>query len=386
MSSIEIPLLPLAPEQTGTTTIEEFLQAETTPEAVVARIHELKAKLRDEIVILGHHYQRDDIIQFADRTGDSFELARYAASIPDRKFIIFCGVHFMAETADVLSAPHQKVILPDLKAGCSMSDMARAEQVFDAWDALGEAIDMKKVCPITYMNSSAAIKAFCGEHGGAVSTSSNNKFLFEWAFAQGFEKIFFFPDQHLGRNTAYFQMGIPLDEIALYDQSQHGLGGLTPEQIKKAKIILWRGHCSVHQHFQPSHPDIMRALYPGVKVLVHPECMFEVVQKADLVGSTAFIVKTVETAPAGSSWAIGTEHHLVSRLKKEHPDKFITTLAPFACECATMYRISPEALLAILEDLDKGIVRNQIVVPESDKHWARVALQRMLDVTAQSSK
>jgi len=265
-----------------------------------------------------------------------------------------------------------------------MSDMARPEQVFDAWDALGEVMDTAKICPITYMNSSAAIKAFCGEHGGAVSTSSNNKFLFDWAFAQGFEKIFFFPDQHLGRNTAYFQMGIPLDEIVLYDQSQGGLGGLTPEQIEKAKIILWRGHCSVHQHFQPSHPDIMRALYPGIKILVHPECMFEVVQKADLVGSTAFICKTVENAPPGSSFAIGTEHHLVSRLKHTNPDKFITTLAPFACECATMYRISPEALLAILEDLDKGVVRNRIIVPDSEKQWAQVALQRMLDITSQN--
>ena len=384
MSITELPVIPVAPELSGTT-VEEFLKAETTTEDVVRRIHELKAKLRDKVVILGHHYQREDIIQFADRTGDSFELARYAASNPDKEFIIFCGVHFMAETADVLSADHQKVILPDMKAGCSMSDMARPEQVFDAWDAIGEVMDTSKICPITYMNSSAAIKAFCGEHGGAVSTSSNNKFLFDWAFAQGFEKIFFFPDQHLGRNTAHFQMGIPLDEIVLFDQSQGGLGGLTPEQIKKAKIILWRGHCSVHQHFQPSHPDIMRALYPGIKVIVHPECMFEVVQKADMVGSTAYIVKTVEQAPAGSSWAIGTEHHLVSRLKHTHPDKFITTLAPFACECATMYRISPEALLGILEDLDRGVVRNHIVVPDQEKHWAKVALQRMLDITRQNS-
>lgn len=368
--------LPIAHE-----TVEEFLSSETTSPEVARRIHGLKEKLRDKVVILGHHYQRDDIIQFADRTGDSFELARFAATMKDREYIIFCGVHFMAETADVLSGKHQKVILPDLKAGCSMSDMARIEQVLDAWDALGEVTDTKKICPVTYMNSSAAIKAFCGEHGGAVSTSSNNKAIFEWAFAQGFEKILFFPDQHLGRNTAYFQMGIPLDEIMLLDQTKGGTGGLTEEEIERAKIILWRGHCSVHQHFQPSHPDIMRALYPGIKVIVHPECMFEVVKKADLVGSTSFICKTIENAEPGSSWAVGTEHHLVNRLKKENPDKFITTLAPYACECATMYRISPEALLDILEDIDRGVAKNQIVVGELDAKWARVALQRMLDVT-----
>jgi quinolinate synthase len=377
--SIELPII-VQPELSSTT-VEEFLTSETTSQEVVARIHELKAKLRDKVVILGHHYQRDDIIQFADKTGDSFELARYAANLSDREFIIFCGVHFMAETADVLSGENQKVILPDLKAGCSMSDMARIDQVLDSWDALGEVTDTKKICPITYMNSSAAIKAFCGENGGAVSTSSNNKSVFEWGFEQGFEKILFFPDQHLGRNTAFFQMGIPLDEIVLFDQTKGGTGGLTKEQIAKAKIILWRGHCSVHQHFQPSHPDIMRALYPGIKVIVHPECMFEVVEKADLVGSTAFICKTVDAAEPGSSWAIGTEHHLVNRLKKTNPDKFVTTLAPYACECATMYRISPEALLGILEDIDRGIVRNQITVGEDDTKWARVALQRMLDIT-----
>jgi quinolinate synthase len=370
----------LTPEL-STATVEDFLTAETTSHEVVARIHALKEKLRDKVVTLGHHYQRDDIIQFADKTGDSFELARYAANLSDREFIIFCGVHFMAETADVLSGDNQKVILPDLKAGCSMSDMARIEQVLDAWDALGEVTDTKNICPITYMNSSAAIKAFCGEHGGAVSTSSNNKFLFEWAFEQSFEKIFFFPDQHLGRNTAFYQMGIPLDQIVLFDQSQGGLGGLTSEQIANAKIILWRGHCSVHQHFQPSHPDIMRALYPGVTVIVHPECSFDVLKKADLVGSTSFICKTIAEAKSGTSWAVGTEHHLVNRLKKEYPDKFITTLAPYACECATMYRISPESLLTILEDLDHGIVKNQIIVGDSDKKWARTALERMLDVT-----
>src|SRR5688572_15488609 len=378
--SLELPIL-VKPELSSTT-VEEFLTSETTSPEVVARIHELKAKLHDKVVVLGHHYQRDDIIQFADKTGDSFELARYAANLSDREFIIFCGVHFMAETADVLSGENQKVILPDLKAGCSMSDMARIDQVLDSWDALGEVTDTKKICPITYMNSSAAIKAFCGENGGAVSTSSNNKSVFEWGFEQGFEKILFFPDQHLGRNTAFFQMGIPLDEIVLFDQTKGGTGGLTKEQIAKAKIILWRGHCSVHQHFQPSHPDIMRALYPRIKVIVHPECMCEVVEKPDLVGSTAYICKTVDAAEPGSSWAIGTEHHLVNRLKKTNPDKFVTTLAPYACECATMYRISPEALLGILEDIDKGIVRNQITVGEDDTKWARVALQRMLDITA----
>src|SRR5579883_3279223 len=238
---LDVLNLPVAEEAT----VEATLSAETTSEEVIARIYALKEKLRDKIVILGHHYQRDDIIQFADRTGDSFELSRFASQLKDREFIIFCGVHFMAETADVLSGANQKVILPDLKAGCSMSDMARAEQVFDAWDALSEITDTSKICPITYMNSSAAIKAFCGEHGGAVSTSSNNKAIFEWAFNQGFEKILFFPDQHLGRNTAYFQMGIPLAKITLFDQTRNDLGGLTESEIADAKVLLWRGHCSV---------------------------------------------------------------------------------------------------------------------------------------------
>jgi quinolinate synthase len=373
---LELNVVPAEPEGS----IEEYLTAETTSQAVVEKIHALKEELKDRIVILGHHYQRDDIVQFADRTGDSFELARYAATLRDREFIIFCGVHFMAETADILSADNQRVILPDLKAGCSMSDMARPEQVFDAWDAISEYVDTSKVCPITYMNSSAAIKAFCGEHGGAVSTSSNNKAIFEWAFAQGFEKIMFFPDQHLGRNTAHFQLGIPLDEIMLYDQTQP-MGGLTPEQLKKARVLLWRGHCSVHQHFQPSHPNIMRALYPGIQIMVHPECMMEVVAQADKVGSTAFIMKTVQSAPAGSKWAIGTEHHLVNRLKQEHPEQFVTTLAPYACECATMFRISPESLLEILQNLKAGVVKNEITVAPAEKKWAKVALQRMLDIT-----
>ncbi len=378
MPTIELPII----EQSGDLMVETFLSSESTSQEVVRRIHELKTKLKDRVVILGHHYQRDDIIQFADKTGDSFELARYAATLKDREFIIFCGVHFMAETADVLSGKNQQVILPDLKAGCSMSDMARSEQVFDAWDALSEVIETEKICPITYMNSSAAIKAFCGEHGGAVSTSSNNKQIFDWAFRQGFEKIFFFPDQHLGRNTAFYQMGIPLDQIVLFDQTQGGLGGLSIEQLKNAKVILWRGHCSVHQHFQPSHPDIMRSLYPGIKVIVHPECSFDVVAKADLVGSTSFIVNTIATAAPGASFAVGTEHHLVNRLKQEYPDKFVTTLAPYACECATMYRISPEALLGILEGIDSGIIKNRIVVDDADAKWARVSLHRMLDITS----
>ncbi|HWF44811.1 MAG TPA: quinolinate synthase NadA [Candidatus Kapabacteria bacterium] len=396
------------PSAEAISSVEETLVAETTSEDVVRRIFELKETLRDKVVILGHHYQRDDIVQFADRTGDSFELARFASAGGDasanaggdasanaggdasttaaedghstREFIIFCGVHFMAETADVLSGPNQKVILPDLKAGCSMSDMARPEQVYDAWEDIGQYIDTEKVCPVTYMNSSAAIKAFCGEHGGTVSTSSNNRKIFQWAFDRGFEKIFFFPDQHLGRNTAYFQMGIPLEEIKLYDQTKP-LGGLTPEELQQAKILLWRGHCSVHQHFQASHPNIMRALYPGIQVLVHPECNFDVVRQADKVGSTSFIMKTVEQAPPESKWAIGTEHHLVNRLKKEHPEQFITTLAPYACECATMFRISPESLLDILENLKNGVVKNQIVVDDSEKRWAKIALDRMLEIT-----
>ncbi|HEX5316678.1 MAG TPA: quinolinate synthase NadA [Candidatus Kapabacteria bacterium] len=392
---LELDVMPAQTTRVGT--VEETLVAETTSEEVVKKIHALKDELRDKVVILGHHYQRDDIVQFADRTGDSFELARFASELKNREFIIFCGVHFMAETADVLSADHQKVILPDLKAGCSMSDMARIEQVQDAWDEIGEYIDTSKVCPVTYMNSSAAIKAFCGEHGGTVSTSSNNRAIFEWAFKQGFEKIFFFPDQHLGRNTAFYQLGIPLEEIVIYDQSanspsyeaernRRGLGGgLSPQELQKAKILLWRGHCSVHQHFQPSHPNIMRALYPGIQVMVHPECSFEVVRQADNVGSTSYIIKTVEQAAPGSKWAIGTEHHMVNRLKQQHPEQFITTLAPYACECATMYRISPESLLDILEHLKNGIVKNQIVVSDAEKKWARVALERMLEITAKAA-
>jgi quinolinate synthase len=382
--SFEVALDVLPSPSATEVTLDAFVQSESTPHEIMQRIHALKQTLRDKVVILGHHYQRDDIIQFADKTGDSFELARYASEMKDREFIIFCGVHFMAETADVVSGADQKVILPDLKAGCSMSDMARIEQVMDAWDDLAEVTDMTKVCPITYMNSSAAIKAFCGDHGGAVSTSSNNKAIFDWAFKQGFEKIFFFPDQHLGRNTAHFQLGIPVEEIVLFDQTK-AMGGLSNDEINAARVLLWRGHCSVHQHFQPSHPNIMRALYPGIQIMVHPECSFEVVRQADLVGSTAFIMKTVENAPAGSAWAIGTEHHLVNRLKQEHPDQFVTTLAPYACECATMYRISPEALLDILEHIERGEIKNQIIVPKQTKYSAAIALERMLAITRKAS-
>ena len=378
--TLELEIVESPPLLKGNGGIEESLVAETTSPQVVERIQALKQELRDKIVILGHHYQRDDIVQFADRTGDSFELSRYASELHDREFIIFCGVHFMAETAVVLSAAHQKVILPDLKAGCSMSDMARTDQVYDAWEEIGECIDTSKVCPVTYMNSSAAIKAFCGEHGGTVSTSSNNKAIFEWAFKQGFEKIFFFPDQHLGRNTAFYQLGIPLEEIVLYDQTK-SRGGLSPEELHRARVILWRGHCSVHQHFQPSHPGIMRALYPGIQIIVHPECSFDVVRQADKVGSTSFIIKTVENAPPGSKWAIGTEHHLVNRLKQEHPEQFVTTLAPYACECATMFRISPESLLDVLGNLKEGRAKNRIEVADSEKKWARLALERMLEIT-----
>jgi len=338
------------------------------------RIQRAKRELGDRVVILGHHYQRDDVIRHADFTGDSFKLAQLAQERPDAEYIIFCGVHFMAESADVLSRPHQQVILPDLAAGCSMADMARLEQVETAWEEL-QSLGITDVMPITYMNSAANIKAFCGRAGGAVCTSSNAVPLLKWAFGQR-QKIFFFPDEHLGRNTG-IKLGIPLDKMVVWDP-RLDLGGNTLEELRKAKIILWKGFCSVHGRFQPRHIDERRAEYPGIKVLVHPECRYEVVEKSDLNGSTEFIIKTLADAPAGSKWAVGTEVNLVNRLAHRHPDKFITLLAPDLCMCATMFRIAPENLLWSLENLIAGHVVNQIAVDEETAHWARVALDRML--------
>lgn len=344
------------------------------------RIVRARAQLAEKVVILGHHYQRDDVIKFADYTGDSFKLSQQAAQRGEAEFIIFCGVHFMAESADVLSRPHQKVILPDLAAGCSMSDMAEADQVEQAWEELVEAFEREPpVTPITYMNSSAAIKAFCGERGGAVCTSSNAGAVFQWAFQRS-EKVLFLPDQHLGRNTAY-AMDIPLDGMLVWDPYRE-FGGNTPAQLRRARVYLWKGHCSVHQRFRPEMVDQVRQKYPGIRVIVHPECRWEVVQKADGTGSTEKIIQTVRQAPSGTRWAVGTEVHLVHRLAQEmQPEgKFVISLEEQGCLCSTMFRISQQHLLASLENLLEGRLVHQIVVPEPVKHWARVALDRMLSI------
>jgi quinolinate synthase len=343
------------------------------------RITHARRELGSRLVILGHHYQRDDVIYHADFTGDSFKLAKLVASRPEVEFIVFCGVHFMAESADILKPGKQKVILPDLGAGCSMADMASAEQVEDAWEqlqALG-ILDSSSVMPITYMNSTAAIKAFCGRNNGVVCTSSNAVPLFEKSLKEA-DKLFFFPDQHLGRNTGV-KFGIPLEEMVVWDPFKE-LGGNTAEQLRHARLILWKGHCSVHGRFKPWHVDQVRAEVPGIKVLVHPECVYEVVQKSDLNGSTEFIIKTLEMAEAGSKWAIGTEVNLVNRLIERFPDKHIQLLAPDLCMCATMYRIAPQNLAWVLESLVAGEVVNQITVPEETARWARVALDRMLAI------
>jgi quinolinate synthase len=343
------------------------------------RIGAARRTLGERLLILGHHYQRDDVICHADYTGDSFKLSQLTTERPSAEFIVFCGVHFMAESADILKPGDQKIILPDLGAGCSMADMASAEQVEDAWEQLASIglLEDFRVMPITYMNSTAAIKAFCGEHGGVVCTSSNAVPLFEKSLKEA-DKLFFFPDQHLGRNTGV-KFGIPLEQMALWDPHKE-LGGNTEEQLRDARLILWKGHCSVHGRFREWHVDQLRREVPGIKVLVHPECVREVVEKSDLNGSTEFIIKTLEAAPAGSKWAIGTEVNLVNRLIKRFPDKQIQLLAPDLCMCATMYRIAPQNLAWVLESLVAGEVVNQIVVPEETARWARVALDRMLAI------
>jgi quinolinate synthase len=338
------------------------------------RIERARQRLGKKLVILGHHYQRSDVIRHADFQGDSFKLAQQAASRPEAEYIVFCGVHFMAESADILSAPHQQVILPDLAAGCSMADMADIEHVESAWEQLQE-LGLDDLLPITYMNSAASLKAFCGRHGGAVCTSSNALTIYHWAFSQR-NRLLFFPDEHLGRNTGV-KFGIPLDQMVVWDPRQE-LGGNTPEQLQAAKVILWKGFCSVHGRFQARQVDDRRAEYPGIKILVHPECRYEVVNKSDLNGSTEFIIKTIDEAPAGSQWAVGTELNLVDRLARRNPDKLVTLLAPDLCMCATMFRISPENLLWSLENLVEGHVVNHIVVDEETAKWAHVALDRML--------
>ncbi|RGA01757.1 quinolinate synthase NadA [Microbispora triticiradicis] len=344
--------------------------------ALVERARAAKERLGDRLFVLGHHYQRDEVIQFADVTGDSFKLAREAAARPEAEYVVFCGVHFMAESADILTGDTQKVILPDLAAGCSMADMATFSQVEDCWDALEDAGIADRVVPITYMNSSADIKAFCGRNGGAVCTSSNARRALDWAFEQG-EKVLFLPDQHLGRNTAVLEMGLSLDDCVVYNPHRPN-GGLTREQLENAKMILWKGHCSVHGRFSAECVDEVRARIPGVNVLVHPECRHEVVNKADFVGSTEYIIKKLEEAPAGSSWAVGTELNLVRRLADRFPDKTITFLDRTVCYCSTMNRIDLPHLVWALESLAAGEVVNQITVDPDTTHWAKVALDRML--------
>lgn len=347
-------------------------------EEIAERIEAAREALGGRVVILGHHYQRDDIIRHADLTGDSYQLS-VMASQTEADYIVFCGVHFMAESADILGKPHQRVILPDLGAGCSMADMATVEQVEDAWDQLRDIGVLKnKVAPITYMNSSAAIKAFCGRNGGVVCTSSNAVPLFD-AYLKEYDKMMFFPDQHLGRNTGA-KFGIPLEKMVLWNPHEE-LGGNTEEQLHNAKLILWRGHCSVHGRFKPWHVDQIRKQVPGIKVLVHPECTKEVVDASDMNGSTSYIIKTVEAAPSGSKWAIGTEVNLVNRLGQQFPDKEIHLLAPDLCMCATMYRIAPQNLAWALENLVEGIVVNEIVVEESTRLEALTALGRMIELT-----
>ncbi len=346
------------------------------------RIAAARARLGKDALILGHHYQRDEVVRFADFTGDSYKLSKIASEASSR-YILFCGVHFMAESADILAQPHQQVVLPDLNAGCSMADMADISQVEECWSKLTSAglnnAASGGLLPLTYMNSTASIKAFCGERGGLVCTSSNAKAAFDWAFARA-RRILFLPDQHLGRNTAH-ALGISLSETVVWDPYQIN-GGLTPDRLRSARVILWKGHCSVHQRFLPEHADQVRAKYPGIQVIVHPECRLEVCQKADAIGSTEGLIKIIEEAPEGSMFAVGTEIHLVNRLGKRFAPlgKKVITLDDSGCLCTTMFRISPQHLAWALENMIEGRVVNRICVSDDVKHWARVALGRMLEI------
>jgi len=350
------------------------------------RVRSAKETLGNKLVILGHHYQQDAVIEFADFTGDSFELSRKAAEQREAQYVVFCGVHFMAESADILTAPRVRVVLPDLGAGCSMADMANLDQTLDCWAQLEELCPDQRIVPVTYMNSSAAIKAFVGEHGGAVCTSSNCRQVLQWAIEGSVSatKVLFFPDQHLGRNTA-FAMGYPLERMVVWDPKEE-LGGNDPAKLRQAEFVLWKGHCSVHQLFRPEHVDQVRVKYPQMKVLVHPECRFEVVQKADLIGSTAYIVKQVEAAPPGSQWAIGTEVHLIDRLARRHPEQKIIVLSDCQCLCTTMYRIDLPHLCWVLENLVEDRVVNEIKVDPDTRKWALTALERMLTIGGTASK
>ena len=338
------------------------------------RIASAKKRLGKDLVILGHHYQRDEVVRFADFRGDSLRLSQQAAEAEGR-FIVFCGVHFMAESADVLRREGQVVVLPDLNAGCSMADMADIGQVEACWSELGGTTDTAKIVPVTYMNSTAAIKSFTGEHGGSVCTSSNAAAVMKWAFEKG-EKVLFFPDEHLGRNTGY-RMGIPLERMIVWDPFQ-GLGGNSETAIRDARVILWKGYCSVHQRFTVEQIERVRRENPGIRVIVHPECKFEVAQAADQIGSTEGIIKAVRAAEPGSQWAVGTEIHLVNRLSKELPDRKVISLDRSVCVCTTMFRITPKHLLWALENLAAGNIVNRISVDERTRQYARVALDRML--------
>jgi quinolinate synthase len=337
-----------------------------------------KDTLGERLFILGHHYQRDEVMKWADARGDSYRLSVLAQERPAADYIVFCGVHFMAESADILTDDHQSVILPDLNAGCSMADMADLEEVTEAWEALGEVIDTSRLVPITYMNSSAALKAFVGEHGGAVCTSTNAREILAWAFTQG-DKVLFFPDQHLGRNTG-ISMGYAHDDMRVWNPRLE-LGGLSEDDVRDATFLLWKGHCSVHQRFTPTHVAAFRAEHPDGIVIAHPECSHEVCSIADEVGSTDYIIKAVAKAPTGSTIAVGTEIHLVQRLAAETPDKTVVSLDPLVCPCSTMFRIDAPHLAWILENLVEGRVLNQITVDPRTTEWAKVALQRMLDIT-----
>jgi quinolinate synthase len=381
VTTTDLPLLALGraadPRSERGVDCPGVLPAPSDP-SLVARARAAKDALGERVFVLGHHYQRDEVIRFADVTGDSYLLAREAAARPEAEYVVFCGVHFMAESADILTAPHQQVVLPDLAAGCSMADMAALSQVEDAWDALEDAGVAGSVVPVTYMNSSADIKAFCGRQGGAVCTSSNAKVALEWAFEQVPDaKVLFLPDQHLGRNTAVLGLGIGLDECVVWNPHEPN-GGLTTQQLRDARMILWKGHCSVHGRFSAACVDEVRARIPGVQVLVHPECTHDVVTRADLVGSTELIIRTVEAAPPGSAWAIGTELNLVRRLAETHPEQQITFLDKTVCYCSTMNRIDLPHFVWAMENLVAGTVVNRIEVDPETGKWALVALERML--------
>jgi len=348
-----------------------------TPDDLADRIGRAKETLGSSVVILGHHYQREEVMRWADFRGDSFGLSRLAADNHQAEYVVFCGVHFMAESADILTADHQQVVLPDLNAGCSMADMADIDSVEEAWDTIAGVTDISRVVPITYMNSSAALKAFVGRNGGAVCTSSNAKAVITWALERG-DKLLFFPDQHLGRNTGY-QLGFGEADMKVWNP-RLDMGGLDERQVKEATFLLWKGHCSVHQRFKVEHVEAARREHPGVVVVVHPECAHDVAALADQVGSTDFIIRAVEAAEPGTTLAIGTEIHLVQRLAAEHPDKTVFSLDPLICPCSTMFRIDGAHLAWVLEGLVDGEVRNRIAVDDETAKWARVALERMLEI------